>query len=503
MGKGYACNGMFKLNIENNISSASSVYMLSSVNFWHARLCHINSRYVGIMSNMGLIPRLTKDFEKCKACSQAKITKRPHKNVERNTELLELIHIDLCEFEGKLNRGGNRYFITFIDDFLKYAYIYLLKNKSDAFEKFKEFLREVENQFGRKIKRFISDRGREYESIGFNSFIQSLGIIHETNPPYSPKSNGVAERKNRTLVNLTNAMLIKSSAPLNLWGEAILTACHVLNKVPHKKTKLTPFELWKGHKPNLRYFKVWGCLAFVKLTDPKIPKLGVRATTCAFIGYAINSTAFRFLNIENNVIFELGDAIFHEEKFPFKSKSSGGKEVIENVLSQPSSSTHSQNQENLEIELRSKRARVENDFGLEYYVFNVDENPLTLKEALLSPGGVFWKKAMNDEMDSLISNKTWKLVDLPPGCKTIGCKWVLRKKLKPDGTIDKFKARLVAKGFKQKANVDFFDTFSPVTRITSIRLLIAIATIYDLKIHQMNVKTAFLNGGLDEKIYMD
>ena len=153
MGKGYACNGMFKLNIENNISSASSVYMLSSVNFWHARLCHINSRYVGIMSNMGLIPRLTKDFEKCKACSQAKITKRPHKNVERNTELLELIHIDLCEFEGKLNRGGNRYFITFIDDFLKYAYIYLLKNKSDAFEKFKEFLREVENQFGRKIKK--------------------------------------------------------------------------------------------------------------------------------------------------------------------------------------------------------------------------------------------------------------------------------------------------------------------------------------------------------------
>ena len=126
-----------------------------------------------------------------------------------------------------------------------------------------------------------------------------------------------------------------------------------------------------------------------------------------------------------------------------------------------------------------------------------------MKESLLSPNGVFWKEAMYDEMDSPISNKTWKLVDLPPGCKTIGCKWVLRKKLKPDGTIDKFKTRLVAKDFKPKVDVDFFDTFSPVTRITSIRLLIAIATIYDLKIHQMNVKTAFLNGGLDEKIYMD
>ena len=106
-------------------------------------------------------------------------------------------------------------------------------------------------------------------------------------------------------------------------------------------------------------------------------------------------------------------------------------------------------------------------------------------------------------MESLISNRTWKLVDFPLGCKTIGYKWVLRKKLKPDGSIDKFKAKLVAKGFKQKTNLDFFDTFSPVTRITSIKLLIAIAAIFYLKIHQMDVKTAFLNGDLEEEIYMD
>ena len=175
------------------------------------------------------------------------------------------------------------------------------------------------------------------------------------------------------------------------------------------------------------------------------------------------------------------------------------------MLSQSSSSTpHSQNQENPEIELRrSKRDRVEKDFDPDYYVFNVDENPLTLKEDLLSPDCVFWKEAMNDEIDSLISNKTWKLVDIPPSCKTIGCKWVLRKKLKPDGTIDKFKARLVAKGFKQKIDVDFFDTFSPVTRIASIRLLIVVVAIYDLKIHQIDVKTTFLNGDLGEEIYMD
>jgi hypothetical protein len=106
-------------------------------------------------------------------------------------------------------------------------------------------------------------------------------------------------------------------------------------------------------------------------------------------------------------------------------------------------------------------------------------------------------------MDSLISNNIWKLLNLPPGCKTIGCKWVLRRKLKSDGAIEKFKAKLVAKGFKQKEDIDFFDTFSPVTKITSIRLLIAIAAIYNLMIHQMDVKTAFLNGDLEEEIYMD
>ena len=120
---------------------------------------------------------------------------------------------------------------------------------------------------------------------------------------------------------------------------------------------------------------------------------------------------------------------------------------------------------------RSKRARVENDFGPDYYVFNIEEkSPQNLKEALISPDAIFWKEAVNYEMKFLFSNKTWKLVNLPLDCKTTGCKWVLRKKLKLDGSIDKFKARLVAKGFKQKVDLNFFGTFSSITRIISIRL---------------------------------
>ena len=122
------------------------------------------------------------------------------------------------------------------------------------------------------------------------------------------------------------------------------------------------------------YLRVWGCLAYVRLTDPKIPKLDIRATTCAFLGYVINSTAYRFFDLEDKIIFESSDANFHEEKFHFKLKNSGAEE---NTLSQPSSSTsHLQNQENFEMEPRlSKRARVEKYFGPDYYVFNIEENP--------------------------------------------------------------------------------------------------------------------------------
>ena len=100
-------------------------------------------------------------------------------------------------------------------------------------------------------------------------------------------------------------------------------------------------------------------------------------------------------------------------------------------------------------------------------------------------------------------NHTWELLDLPPSAKPFGCKWIFKRKLKQDGSIDKYKARLVAKGFKQRKNVDYFDTFAPMTRITSIRVLIIRTSIHNLVTHQIDVKTAFLNGNLEEEIYME
>jgi len=128
---------------------------------------------------------------------------------------------------------------------------------------------------------------------------------------------------------------------------------------------------------------------------------------------------------------------------------------------------------------------------------------MSIAEAYASSDADDWKEAFQSEMDSILSNGIWELTERPYGCKPVGCKWIFKKKFKPDGTIDKYKARLVAKGYTQKKGEDFFDTYSPVARLTTIRALISLAASYGLIIHHMDVKTAFLNGELDGEIYMD
>ena len=243
----------------------------------------------------------------------------------------------------------------------------------------------------------------------------------------------------------------------------------------------------------------------VAIPEPKKRKIGSKSIDAAFIGYALDSNVNRFLvinseisDISNNTIIEARDAVFFENIFPFKSK------ISENPrTSIPSNLPSSSSSQPFDIEpRRSKRGRIQKDFGEDFFTFLVEGDPSSFQEAMDSPESPFWKEAIDNEIKSIMENHTWILTDLPPGCKPIGCKWIFKKKLRADGSIDKFKARLVAKGFTQQKGIDYFDTYSPVARISTIRVLLAFATIHKLIIHQMDVKTAFLNGDLDEEIYM-
>ncbi|KAL0303170.1 UNVERIFIED_CONTAM: Retrovirus-related Pol polyprotein from transposon TNT 1-94 [Sesamum radiatum] len=281
-------------------------------------LRHVNFDSIKRLKSMNLINTSeASKSTKCSICVESKFAKKPFKPItQRCTELIELIHSDLADFKNTLSKGGKKYYISFVDDYSGYTKIYLLRTKDEATEIFLKYKCEVENQLDKRIKRLRTDRGGEYSTNFLKEFCENNDIIHETSAPYTPQQNGIAERKNRTLKEMMNAMLLSSGMPDNMWGEAVLSACYVLNRVPHKKLDKTPYELWKGFTLNLSYLKVWGCLAKVAYPDFRKSNIGPRTFNCVFVGYAQSSAAYRFMCLHDNSFCESRDAEFFELIFP-------------------------------------------------------------------------------------------------------------------------------------------------------------------------------------------
>jgi hypothetical protein len=217
--------------------------------------------------------------------------------------VLEIIHTDICDpFPVKFVNGVDS-FITFMDDFSRYGYIYPIKERSEALDKFKIFKAEVENQHNIKIKLVRSDHGGEYYDRHtpygqvpgpFVRFLQENGIVTQYSMSDDPQQNGVAERRNRTLMDMVKSMLSYSTLPISLWMEALKTAVHILNRVPSKSVPKTPYEMWTGKKSTLNYLHVWDCSAEAKLFNPSIGKLDPKTISCHFIGYPDKLKGFHF-----------------------------------------------------------------------------------------------------------------------------------------------------------------------------------------------------------------
>ena len=312
-------------------------------------------------------------------------------------------------------------------------------------------------------------------------------------------------------------MIETAGLPWEWWGEAMLTACHTLNRIPMKNKEKTPFKEWENKRLTLSYLRTWGCLAKVNVPIAKKCKLGPKTVDYVFLGYAFHSLGYRFLIIKSGIpdmhvgtIMESRDVAFFENIFPMKETPSSSSHEFGETPENNDEIVHfdqplegNNEKDDNEVTGNSKRQRTAKSFGDDFIVYLVDDTPRTIAEAYGSPDADYWKEAIKSEMDSIMSNGTWEVVDRPYGCKPVGCKWVFKKKLRPDGTIEKYKARLMAKGYTQKEGKDFFDTYSPVARLTTIRVLLSLAASHGLLVHQMDVKTAFLNGELDEEIYMD
>ncbi|KAJ9561157.1 hypothetical protein OSB04_006317 [Centaurea solstitialis] len=517
-------DGLYTVNLKDNNSeiyhiSKRSKDIEDQTYLWHCRLGHINKKRVELLLKGGFLGNFDyKPFDNCESCLSGKMTKQPFNSEnERATDLLEIIHTDVCGPFSHVARGGYRYFITFTDDFSRYGYVYLMRHKSETFEKFKEYQNEVQNLLDKRIKFLRSDRGGEYLSDEFDNHLMECGIVSQLTPPYTPQMNGVSERRNRTLLDMVRTMMCHSSLPVSFWGHALETAAHILNRAPTKSVEKTPYELWKGKKPNISFLKIWGCEVYVK--RPTSEKLKPKSDKCFFVGYPKTTVGYYFYNPEENKVFVARNGKFLEEKF--LSLENTRKDVDLQIVDEENTTpvvepeiqhnnVEPQSEPIEEVRTqdlrRSSRVRQEPDRYLGFLVSQDSgdlNEPTSYGEAVSGSESEQWQEAMKAEMQSMYDNQVWELTDLPQHCKAVGRKWVFKKKTDMDGNVHTFKARLVAKGFTQTHGIDYDETFSPVAMLKSIRILMAISAYFNYEIWQMDVKTAFLNGKLTEDVYME
>jgi len=426
---------------------------------------------------------------------------------------LEIVHSDLCMVEIPTH-GGSKYFITFIDDFSRKAWVYLLKQKSEACDAFKSFKAFVEKQSGCKIKALKTYRGQEY--LACADFFDHHGIQHQMTTRYTPQQNGVAERKNKTIMDMVRCMLKAKQMPREFWAEAVSTTVYILNRCPTKSVcDKTPEEAWSGRKPSIRYLRVFGCTAYAHVPDQIRKKLDDKGEKCIFIGYNTKSKAYKLYNPVTKKVIISRDVTFDEEgMWDWSSKEQKEHAVnpenyeeenrhVDPTPDEPETSSRPQRQRRLPLRLEDYVVGNDNDPSDEEiinFALFADCEPVTFEEA---SNNQHWRKAMDEEIHAIKRNQTSELTDLPAYKRPIGVKWVYKTKYKSSGEIDRFKARLVAKGYKQKLGIDYFEVFAPVARLDTIRMLISLSAQNNWKNHQMDVKFAFLNGTLEEEVYVE
>lgn len=548
-------DNMYKLNVVSG-----NAYAVTDLSIWHKRMGHLN------MADVKRLPLCAEgvtisDKEVntvCIPCCEAKQTRLPFPNSgSRANALLDIIHTDLCGPMETPSVGGGKYFITFIDDYSRKVYVYFLKNKMDIKSVFKKFKDEVENELERKIKILRSDNGKEYCNKEFSDFLASSGIKHQTSSPYTPEQNGLAERMNRTLVERAKCMLFEAKLQKPFWAEAVATAAYIINRCPSRVlAEVTPIEKWTGKKPNLSHLKIFGSKAMVHVPKQNRQKWDSKSRELIFVGYCDNTKGYRFYDQMSKKIVISRDVIFIENSNTFENIAPETVSVP-HLATLPLSSTmvdsidpQNQTEEPEEATDTSESSQNEtsstetsfdscvmNERTDETYYPDTDDcydseneyvrsgitlrshqrqnkqannfmclmaipDPLTVNEALSGPNAKEWKEAMDEEYKSLLENDTWETTTLPADKHVIPCKWVYKIKRNENGETVKFKARLVIKGCSQRPGIDYTEVFSPVVRLASLRYLFALAVKYDLDICQMDAVSAFLQGDIEEEIYM-
>jgi hypothetical protein len=529
---------------------------------WHARLGHINFDYIvrmvddGIVTGVDVTSHALRNAKNavCEPCMLGKACRLPFGSSTHHSDApLQLLHMDLCGPLQVPSMGGALYVATIVDDASRFAIVRAIPNKSDASSIVQEVIAFLENQTGMSLKAVRTDRGGEYLNHGLESYFRGKGVLHQTTCPHTPQQNGVAERFNRTLFNSVRAMLIQSGVPGPYWAEAVQTACTLHNVTPSSATgSYTPWELLFHNKPDLSGLRVFGCAAYVTIPKVQRKKLDPPGSKGIFLGYSIQAKGYRVLLLDSNQMVLSRDVKFVESEFPLLSGEVLDPTptpvfppellLMETVVTAaapvaPSPAVPPQldmfesddevadfvdvaeafsvpNSPACPIAPTAADAPLQSRFGRElrqpdrfapaaHIAASLPPDPNTYKQAMSASDSARWQEAIDEELNSMQENNVWELVPKPPGVKLIRCRWVFKKKFNADGTLDRYKARLVAKGFTQEFGVDYEEVFAPVSKHSTFRALLALVASEDLELYHWDVRTAFLQGDLEEEIYME
>ncbi|GJY57582.1 putative ribonuclease H-like domain-containing protein, partial [Tanacetum coccineum] len=565
-------NNMYSVDIKNVVPSGGLTCLFANAtldesNLWHRRLGHVNFKTMNKLVKGNLVRGLPSNFfeinQTCVVCQKGNQHKASckTKTVSSISQPLQMLHMDLFGPTFVKSLMKKMYCLVVTDDYSRFSWVFFLATKDETSEIFKTFITGLENLIDLRVKVIRCDNGTEFKNRIMNQFYEIKGIKREFSVARTPQQNGVAERKNITLIETAKTMLADSKLPTTFWAEAVNTA-YALTKsmnyepvvagnqsngnagikekinagkasvetVPDKDYILLP--LWTQDPPFSSSSKDSSKARFKPSREkekqdaedlrnehsevPRTegPRVNQQKDASVNSTNAINTVSLtvNVAGIEDNVV---------DENIVSGCADDANMPELEDIV-------HSDDDEdvgaeadmtNLDIHILVSpipATRIHKDYPIEQIIEDIHSAPQTRRmtknvteQAMFKPKKVIqaltdpsWIEAMQDELLQFKLQKVWTLVDLPYGKMAIGKKWVYKNKKDERGIVVRNKARLVAQGHTQEEGIDYDKVFAPVARIEAIRLFLAYASFKDFVVYQMDVKSAFLYVNIEEEVYV-
>ncbi|CAI7827593.1 unnamed protein product, partial [Closterium sp. NIES-54] len=529
---------------------------------WHHRLGHPSLPHLRGMASRVLVSGLPRSLPNlppgpaptCVPCVEGRQRAAPHSSEFPPTEApLQTLHMDVWGPARVRGQGHERYFLLVVDDYSRYTSVFPLRSKGDVTEVLIDWIRvarlQLRDRFGSDfpVLRVHSDRGGEFSSTHLGAFCRAQGIHQTFTLPASPQQNGIAERRIGMVMDVAHTSMIHAAAPHFLWPFAVQYAAHQLNLQPRVSLPETsPTLRWTGKVGNASAFWVWGSRAFVR--DLSADKLSPCAVPCVFLGFPSDAPGWQFYHPTSRRVLSSQDVTFDEsvpyyrlfpyrtaplpppplflapesslpvladpESDSFRAASPTVMRLLATAVTDPSFESTAASA--LVAELVDFAARCRLDYATSLVADSASVCPPSIGgECALSTDVLEDRQeefqcfaaalphlsAMDAEMASWKSRGTYVDEVPPPGANTVSGMWIFRVK-RPPGSPPVFKARYVARGFSQWQGVDYFQTFSPTLKMTTLRVLLHVAAQRDYEFHSLDFSIAFIQGSLHEEIWL-